>query len=195
MSDPSRGPGPSTIEQCVAAWQRARASLAGDDALADDEAAITSALMSDPMVLHPDELLRRIVRALTFAMLREGEARTLIAIYRARQRRYANRAMILRTEIFDIMQALRRHTYPAPEGTISIRAGSQSVLITDEGLIPDEYWITPPRVLDRQALLDDLKQGVVVEGAALSNGAETLAMLMQKGSTATGDDDAATGEE
>jgi hypothetical protein len=191
MSDPSRGPGPSTIEQCVAAWQRARGSLAEDDALAEDEAAISSALDSDPMVLHPDELLRRIVRALTFATLREGEARTLVAIYRARRTRYANRAMILRTEIFDIMQALKRRTFAAPEGTLSIRPGSQSVVVTDEGLIPDEYWITQPRVLDRHTLLEDLKQGVVVDGAALSNGAPTIALRRQKESTATGDDDVA----
>jgi hypothetical protein len=181
MSDEPRGPGPSTIERCIAAWQRAQAALANDDALQADEGAIASALDSDPFLLPPDELLRRIVRALNFAVLRKAEATELVGMMQAREMRYERRALALRTELFEVMVALNRQSFPAPEGTVSLRAGKESVLITDEDAIPDEYMITSTtRAPDRKAILADLREGVVIDGAALSNGAPSLVFRRQR---------------
>jgi hypothetical protein len=49
----------------------------------------------------------------------------------------------------------------------------------DEQLIPDEYFKVE-RTLRRSEVLSDLKVGVVVEGAQLSNGGESLRIARLK---------------
>jgi hypothetical protein len=174
MSD-IRSPGPSTIERCVAAWQRAQAAIATDDELTIDEQPIASAFDADPSILSPDELLRRIVRALVFAEARQQEAKTLVGLLQARQRRYANRAAWLREELLQVMVALERPSFAAPFGTVTLRAGVPSAVIIDEEALPDEY-IRITRKPDGTKILADLKQGVVIEGAVLSNGTPSVAL-------------------
>jgi hypothetical protein len=174
MSDEPRGPGPDTVMRSIAAWERAHSRLATDAELATDENAIRDAIGSDPQAVHPDELIRRAMRALAFAQLRAGEAAALIASSTARRRRYVARAQALRTLIYDLMDVLGHPKFITVHGTITLkRTGSQSVLVTDEGLIPEGYFHTE-RTLDKQLLLADLKVGVVVDGAVLSNGAPTI---------------------
>jgi hypothetical protein len=174
MSDEPRGPGPDTVMRSVAAWERAHSRLATDQELAADEDAIRNAIGSDPGAVHPDELIRRATRALAFAQLRAGEADALIASATARKRRYIGRAQALRTLIYDLMDVLSYPRFITVHGTISLkRTGSQSVLVTDEGQIPDGYFRTE-RTLDKRLLLADLKVGVVVDGAVLSNAAPTI---------------------
>jgi len=170
-----RAPGPGTIERCIAAWQRAKAALEADGELAADEQAIAAALDADPNTVTPDELLGRIVRAITFAESREDESKAFVAAMRARQQRYAKRAEYLREELLQIMDALERKSFVAPFATASVRAGTASVLILDEQALPEEY-IRTRREPDRTKLLEDLKVGVVIEGAMLSNGAPTIAL-------------------
>ena len=174
MSDEPRGPGPDTVMRSIAAWERAHSRLATDAELATDENAIRDAIGSDPQAVHPDELIRRAMRALAFAQLRAGEAAALIASATARKRRYLGRAQALRTLIFDLMDVLGHPKFITVHGTISLkRTGNPSVLVTDEGLIPEGYFHVE-RTLDKQLLLADLKVGVVVEGAVLSNAAPTI---------------------
>jgi Siphovirus Gp157 len=173
MSDEPRGPSPYTIEQCVSAWQRARAQLAGDPDLADDENAISAALGAFPGVQHPDEVIRRIVRAVMFATTREAEAKVLTGTYRARQARYAKRLAVLRGELFDLMSIMNYSQFKAMEGTVSIARGRPSAVITDEEKIPMKY-VKMIREINRTALKDDLQQGVVIEGAYLSNAGQVL---------------------
>jgi hypothetical protein len=58
--------------------------------------------------------------------------------------------------------------------TASLRTGSPTLEVTAEQAIPDEYWKMQAPKLDRQALLQALKAGVVVEGAALVAGRPLL---------------------
>lgn len=44
--------------------------------------------------------------------------------------------------------------------TAWIQAGPPSVLVTDETLIPEYYFIPQPAKLDRRRLLDDIKEGI-----------------------------------
>jgi Siphovirus Gp157 len=170
-----RGPSPYTLERCVAAWERAKTQLATDPDLGDDEQAIMAALDLDPTTVHPDKLIERLVHAIVFATSREHEAKAIAGIMRARQARYKRRMELMRTELFDLMQALGHKRYRALEGTVSMRQGTPSALITDEQAIPDEYFKTIKQ-LKRADLLKDLKQGVVIEGAYLSNGAPTISI-------------------
>jgi hypothetical protein len=53
--------------------------------------------------------------------------------------------------------------------TASVRTGSPSLVVTTEDLIPEDYWVPQAPKLSRQALLSDLKRGLSVSGAQLSN--------------------------
>jgi hypothetical protein len=174
MSD-IRGPGPATIERCIAAWQRTRAAIDADGELAQDEQPIEAALDADPNTLTPEELVRRLVRAVVFAESREDESKLLVAALQGRQRRYANRAAWLRDELLEVMVALEWKKHAAPYGTVSVRAGTLSVLILDEQALPDDY-CRIERKADRAKILADLKQGVVIEGAQLTNGAPGITL-------------------
>jgi Siphovirus Gp157 len=190
MSDEPRGPGPTTIELAVGAWQRARAGLAADPDLADDENAILAALNADPNAIAPDDLLRRIVRALTFARLRTDESQQLAAMMQARKTRYARRVETLRAELFDLMQIFERVTFRAPEGTVSIKAGAPGLEVTDQDKLPDEYMVVT-RAPNLRLILDDLKQGVVIDGAMLTNGPPTLAIRRSRAPAGEIDDNQA----
>ena len=174
-----RAPGPSTIERCIAAWQRAKALLEADPNIDLDEQAIKTALDADPSVVQPDELLRRIVAAIVFAEAREAESKVIAASMTARQKRYDVRADWLRELLFDVMAALERRSFAAPLATVSIRAGKASVVITDEQALPDAY-IRTKREPDRVALLADLMQGEIIPGAVLSNPMPTVALIKPK---------------
>jgi hypothetical protein len=175
VSGKNTGPSAYMIERVIAAWERIRARLENDPELADDEQAITRALAADPNNTHPDKLIERLVHAIAFATAREAEAKALQAIMQARKLRYAKRLADMKSDLFAIMQALEYKRYRALEGTVVIRQGVQSVLITDEEAIPDDYFKTTKKLKKRE-LLDDLKQGAIVEGAFLSNGAQTLSI-------------------
>lgn len=57
----------------------------------------------------------------------------------------------------------------APDFTLSVRPGSPAIAAIDEAAIPDAYWKPRDPALNRSGLLSDLKAGVPVAGAALSN--------------------------
>jgi hypothetical protein len=154
--------------------QAARDAFKSDDELATDEAVLARAFEVEPMMMHPDVMLRRMVEAIKFAEARAGEAKRFANIMKARADRYEAREGVLRHTLLDMMMALERDNFAgSPYGTASVRAGQRSALILDEAEIPDEYFRVK-RTLDKRELLDDLRQGVVVPGAVLSNAAPTL---------------------
>jgi len=56
-----------------------------------------------------------------------------------------------------------------PDFTASARAGSSALLVTAEDRIPEAYWLPQPPMLDRQAVLAELKRGIEIPGAQMSN--------------------------
>ena len=63
-----------------------------------------------------------------------------------------------------------------PDFTASVRAGSPSLVVVSEAVIPEAYWVPQPPKLDRQSLLAELKRGREIPGAQLSNPKTTLAV-------------------
>jgi hypothetical protein len=53
--------------------------------------------------------------------------------------------------------------------TASARAGSPALVIIAEERIPEAYWLPQPPKLDRQSILGELKRGVEIPGAQMSN--------------------------
>lgn len=182
MPSDDRGPAPSTIERVISAWQRARAGLAADDMLISDETAVTLGPDIENIEADVDTVLRRIVRAMLYASLREAEAGELQKALHARKLRYETRGEMLRRELLDILTVLRRDRFVAPEGTISLRALGQSVVILDAEAVPDEYvTIHTSRVPDKRKIYADLVEGVVIDGCALSNGGLGLTFRRPRG--------------
>jgi hypothetical protein len=170
------GPSAWTIQKIVATWQRTLTTLAGDPELREDEAAIRSALMSDPKSVHPDDLLERIVTAISFCTARTNEANDMIEVLQKRQARYRRRLATLRQEAADLLKILKYRRYRALLGTVTLRTMNGSLLITDEEAIPPEYFETK-KILLRKKLFDDLaKNGVVVNGAYLSSVGATVSI-------------------
>ena len=56
-----------------------------------------------------------------------------------------------------------------PDFTASARAGSPALVVVSEQTIPEAYWLPQPPKLDRQGLLGELKRGVEIPGAEISN--------------------------
>jgi hypothetical protein len=56
-----------------------------------------------------------------------------------------------------------------PDFTVSLRVAPPGVVITSEEDIPEWFWLPQPAKLDRRRILDTLKAGTAVMGAALSN--------------------------
>ena len=62
--------------------------------------------------------------------------------------------------------------------TAHVRAGSASVIVTDETLIPAEYMRQPPPAPDKAAIARALKAGEAVPGAVLRNGEPGLTIRL-----------------
>jgi hypothetical protein len=56
-----------------------------------------------------------------------------------------------------------------PDFTASARAGSPALIVIAEDQVPQSYWLPQPPKLDRQAILGELKRGIDIPGAQMSN--------------------------
>ena len=74
----------------------------------------------------------------------------------------------------DVMVELNLQKLVAPDFTVSLRPGMPALMMIDEDAVPKTYWEPGEPRLRRQMLVEDLKQGEEIEGAALSNPEPTL---------------------
>jgi hypothetical protein len=56
-----------------------------------------------------------------------------------------------------------------PDFTASVRAGSPALVVIAEENIPAPYLLPQPPKLDRQTILGELKRGIAIAGAEMSN--------------------------
>jgi hypothetical protein len=184
MSD-ERGPGARTIELVMSAWQRAQAGLTADAMLEEDERAV---LLPDDGIADTvdavDAVLRRLGRAILFAGLRAEEAETLKKAMAFREKRYDARADMLRYTLLDILLLTNRRSFLAPEGTFFVRNVAASVVITDAAALADEYVTETTETVRKPntaAIKADLDEGVVIDGAVLSNPGHGLTFRAARG--------------
>ena len=69
----------------------------------------------------------------------------------------------------DVMVELDIKKITAPDFTVSVRPGMPSLLVLDEAAVPSIYWEPREPRLDRQGLLNELKDGAEIKGVTLSN--------------------------
>lgn len=89
------------------------------------------------------------------------------------KRLYARRATLkkgverLKASLYDGMVTLGKRKVDTGIGRWSIAKNPISVQVHSTAAIPDEYWKPSEPTLDRRALLEDMKQGLIVEGCEL----------------------------
>lgn len=115
------------------------------------------------------EMIAAIVRsALVDDALQTG-LRTRIDDMKQRLARLEERGAKKRQLVLEAMTEVGLAKLEQPDFTVSARAGSPSVTVISEEIIPQAYWMPQPPKLDRQSLLADLKRGGDIPGAQLSN--------------------------
>lgn len=125
------------------------------------------------------EVIAAIVRsALTSEALAEG-LKVHIARLQDRHQRFLRRADACRQIARDAMLEADLKTLRAPDFTLSVKMGNPGLVLTNERAIPSEYWRPQEPRLDRKGLLSDLKRGLDVEGAMLSNPEPVLSVRIR----------------
>ena len=166
------------LERAISAWQQLRAELVDDEELFADEAVIATTL-HEAGVDDARDLLSMLIDATVWADRRADEAKAIADEFTARRKRYEANSEKFRDLIQQFMAAMPTRKHAGRFARASIAAAPPSVLVTDEQLIPNEYFKVE-RTLRRSDVLSDLKVGVVIDGAQLSNGGETLRIARLK---------------
>lgn len=156
------------IEQAVAAWQSARASLQHQGA--------TDAEIEDALGAETATIEDRLAALLRYSVRCKGMADAMTAIIdanRARKERHERRAQEARATAFAIMETLGMTRHEWPDMTVTVTAGRARAVVHDVTALPAEYTTTEikPRAAD---ILAALKSGADVPGATLANGMPTL---------------------
>jgi len=170
----SEAPSAFKTEIALSVWQSARARLLlEDESLEHDQQALEEILGQETGDV--EDILARTVRAAVFATSQAEAAGKMIEDLQVRKKRYVNRAMALRGTAMAIMTAMEWRKREAPDFTASVLAPRQSVNITDEAVIPDDY-VKVTRTPDKNALMADLTVGVVIPGAELVEGLPSISV-------------------
>ncbi len=122
-----------------------------------------------------DQLAELVRSALDDEALVEA-LRRRTADMRDRAARLAHRAEVKREIVGETMDRAGIPRMVHPDLTVTLRPSQPGLLVTDEAAIPEPYWRPQPARLDRQALLQAIKGGTSVAGAALRNGPATIAV-------------------
>ena len=145
------------------------------------EASIDEETLADTLEGLTDlhEVVAAVVRsALVDESMVEGLKRH-IDVLKERSQRLAERARARREIARDTMVEVDVRKIQAPDFTVSVRPGSPALVVTDERSIPSSYWRPRDPTLDRAGLLSDLKGGLPIAGAALSNPEPVLSVRIR----------------
>ena len=125
------------------------------------------------------EVVAAVVRS---ALIEEAMVHGLkghIQTLQERMDRLAERAATRRQIARDAMLEVDVKKIAAPDFTISIRPGTPGVVVAQEGSIPPAYWVPREPRLDRSTLLTDLKLGLPIACATLSNPEPVLSVRIK----------------
>ena len=122
------------------------------------------------------EMLAEVVRsALVDEALAKGLS-TRLADMKERLQRFDERAKTKRSLVRQAMTDANLARLSEADFTVSLYPGAASLEVLAEDQIPDVYWKSQPEKLDRQRLLNDLKDGAKIDGVALGPRAMQLSV-------------------
>ena len=154
-----------TLEFAAITYRTIRERIRAQDPQIDEQTlADTVEGLTD---LH--EIVAAIVRAALADKALATGLKNRIAEMQDRLARLQDSASKRRQIAKDVMLELDVKKITAPDFTVSIRPGMPSLLILDEAAVPSIYWEPREPRLNRQGLLNELKDGADIKGVALSN--------------------------
>ena len=148
-----------TKERLLAIWPEIDC-----DTLADTLEGITD--------LH--EMIAAVIRSALVDEALHAGLRFRLDDMKERLSRLELRATKKRQLALDAMSEVGLTKLEQPDFTASTRAGSPALVVIAEAKIPEVYWLPQPPKLDRQALLGELKRGIEIPGAQMSNAKPVL---------------------
>ncbi|MDR3736067.1 MAG: siphovirus Gp157 family protein [Acidobacteriaceae bacterium] len=162
MSDAMKTPSAWALERAMACFQELDATLDPATDPATDAEALQSASGGVYNKLYA--LVRAVGEAEAFA----DSIKYRIDDLAIRKARYDARARSLRNAVVSIMDILGEQKLTQPDFTVSVRAGSPGVVITDADNLPDRF-VKITRAPDKAALKVALSDGEVIDGVEWSN--------------------------
>lgn len=159
------------IHQEVRAAKVLRANLA--DLIGDDDEALRDTLEGETS-LH--ELIEAAINDISKDLAFIAGLKEHIAQLTERKSRLEDRVTSFRQSILTAMEMAVIQKKETPLATLSRKALPPSAVITDEALIPAEFWKAQDPVLDKKAVTDALNDKRTVPGAELDTGSETIAI-------------------
>jgi len=106
----------------------------------------------------------------------EASLKDVIGNAQKRLKRLQDQRELLRTGIATAMEIAGKKRVETAIATVSLRPVPPKVEITDETLVPTNFWRRADPALDRKAILDALKAKQEVPGATLSNGGSAISV-------------------
>lgn len=125
------------------------------------------------------EVLAAVVRSALYDEALADGLKNHIQRLQERLDRLTERGAMRRRIVRDAMIEIDIKKVAAPDFTLSLRAGSPSLVVVDELVVPNEYWeVREPR-LNRASALSALKYGVAIPGLQLSNPEPVLSVRVR----------------
>ena len=145
-----------------------------DRLIADYPELLEDEALREDMISGSTNLDQVVSRALDHALEAEAMAEAIKArmgFMGDRKARYDRRAEAMRSLILGVMKSANLPKIALPEASISISAGRDSVVITDETALPTQLGTTKWSP-DKKAIAEQIKAGVDVPGADIQTGPE-----------------------
>ena len=143
------------------------------DVVADDDEAKQDAIEGET----------NLKEAASLAVSRLAEISALSEAIKAQRDNLADRcqrlekqADMIRAALLSAMATADVPKLEIAQATISRRAVPAKVIVTDETVIPSQYWKRADPKLDLRAIQSALKDNAEIPGASMSNGGETVSL-------------------
>ena len=144
----------TTKERLLSVWPEI-----DDETLTDTLEGITD--------LH--EMIAAVIRSALVDEALHAGLRFRVDDMKERLSRFELRAEKKRQLALDAMCEVGLTKLEQPDFTASARAGPPSLVVIAEDRIPKSYWLPQAPTLDRQTVLAELKRGIEISGAQMSN--------------------------
>ena len=96
-----------------------------------------------------------------------------------RLKRFEHRVSRNRDLVTSVMERAGIKKLTEDDFTASLRSTPPQLVLSDENIIPEDYWKMQSPKLDRQLLIAHLKSSQAVEGACLGNGGMTVSVRVK----------------
>ena len=155
----------SSIVTEVSKYQLLRQRLLMDFPSTDEET-LTDTLEG---ITDLHEMIAAVIRSALVDEALHAGLRFRVDDMRGRLSRLELRATKKRQLALNAMTEVSLTKLEQPDFTASTRAGSPALVVIAEDRIPEAYWLPQPPKLDRQAILGELRRGLDIPGAQMSN--------------------------